>query len=250
MTKQHIYLASDFHLGLDFPEASAIREKRIVAWLDSIKHDCAQLYLVGDVFDFWFEYSSAIPRGHTRLLGKLAEFCDAGIEVNLFTGNHDMWMFEYFQKELGVNLYKAGVEREFFGKSYFIAHGDGLGPGDRGYKVIKSIFSNPVCQFLFHRLHPNLGLWLMKSISKRGRLGESQIKEIADKENEWLVKFARSYLQQKPSIDHFVFGHRHFAMSYGLAPTSATLHYLGDWLHFNTYMRIDQHGPQILHYEQ
>ena len=119
MESKKIYLASDFHLGLDIPESSAVREKKIVAWLDAIKADCGQLYLVGDVFDFWFEYKAAIPKGHTRLLGKLAEFCDAGIEVSLLTGNHDMWMFEYFQKELGVKLFKSGVERQFFGKSYF-----------------------------------------------------------------------------------------------------------------------------------
>lgn len=248
MESKKIYLASDFHLGLDIPESSAVREKKIVAWLDAIKADCGQLYLVGDVFDFWFEYKAAIPKGHTRLLGKLAEFCDAGIEVSLFTGNHDMWMFEYFQKELGVKLYKSGVERQFFGKSYFIAHGDGLGPGDTGYKIIKAIFSNPICQFLFHRLHPNLGLGLMKYISKGGRLGEYKINDIPEKEKEWLVQFAISYLKDSKHIDHFVFGHRHFAMSYPLAPHSSTLHYLGYWLHFNTYMRIDEQGPAILEY--
>lgn len=248
MHRSNIYLASDFHLGLDLPEKSEAREKKIVSWLESIKEDCAALYLVGDVFDYWFEYNSVVPKGYTRLLGKLAEFCDLGIEVHLFTGNHDMWMFEYFQKEIGVVLHRQGVHRTFFGQKYFIAHGDGLGPGDRGYKVIKKIFSNSFAQFLFHRLHPNFGLWLMKTISRRGRLGEEVVEKIEDKEKEWLVCFARDFLQQGNKVDHFIFGHRHFAMSYQLQPHHAILHYLGDWLHFNTYIKIDDNGPQLLRY--
>jgi UDP-2,3-diacylglucosamine hydrolase len=247
--RQNIYLASDFHLGLDFPDLSVNREKKIVSWLNSIRPDCAELYLVGDIFDFWFEYKSAIPKGYSRLFGKLAEMSDDGVKIHFFTGNHDMWMFQYFQQELGVSLHTSGIEKIFFGKSYFIAHGDGLGPGDRGYKVIKAIFSNPVCQFLFHLLHPNIGLWLMKKISKGGRLGEEKITEIKDKEKEWLVQFARDYLTKGKAVDHFIFGHRHFAMTYPLSPTKAHLHYLGDWLHFNTYIRIDENnGPTLLHF--
>ena len=249
MQRQNIYLASDFHLGLDFPDLSVNREKKIVSWLDSIRHDCAELYLVGDIFDFWFEYKSSIPKGYSRLFGKLAELSDDGVKIHFFTGNHDMWMFQYFQQELGVSLHKAGIEKIFFGKSYYIAHGDGLGPGDRGYKIIKKIFSNPVCQFLFHLLHPNIGLWLMKNISRGGRLGEEKITEIKEKEKEWLVQFARDHLNKGHEVDHFIFGHRHFAMTYPLLPTKAHLHYLGDWLHFNTYVKIDENtGPTLIHF--
>ncbi len=149
MESKKIYLASDFHLGLDIPESSAVREKKIVAWLDAIKADCGQLYLVGDVFDFWFEYTAAIPKGHTRLLGKLAEFCDAGIEVSLFTGNHDMWMFEYFQKELGVKLFKSGVERQFLGNPILSPMVMAWGPAIPVIKLSKPFSPTPFVSSYF-----------------------------------------------------------------------------------------------------
>src|SRR5438552_2655942 len=153
-----IYFASDFHLGVPDFQTSLEREKRIVRWLDTIKNDCEELYLLGDVFDFWFEYKTVVPKGFVRLLGKLAEFSDAKIPVHYFTGNHDMWTFDYLTKELNVQIHRHPVEKEYNGKKFYIGHGDGLGPGDHGYKFIKKIFASPLSQWLFARLHPNLGI--------------------------------------------------------------------------------------------
>jgi len=166
---KNIYFASDFHLGAPNHESSLIREKSIVSWLDHIKDDAAEIYLVGDLFDFWFEYKRAIPKGFVRLQGKIAELTDKGIPVHIFTGNHDMWIFDYLPKELGVSLFRKPIEREFFGKRYLIGHGDGLGPGDRGYKFLKKIFANKFCQWCFARLHPNFGIWLADKSSKTSR---------------------------------------------------------------------------------
>jgi UDP-2,3-diacylglucosamine hydrolase len=146
---QKIYFASDFHLGIPDYASSLEREKKIVRWLDTIKKDAAEIYLLGDVFDFWFEYKSVVPRGFVRLLGKIAELTDSGIPVHWFTGNHDMWIFNYIPKELNVMLHRAPIQKEYNGKKFYIAHGDGLGPGDHGYKFIKKVFASGVCQWLF-----------------------------------------------------------------------------------------------------
>ena len=143
--------------------------KKIVAWLNHIEPTAKEIYLVGDIFDFWFEYKKAVPRGFVRLLGKLAELSDKGIPIHIFTGNHDMWIFDYLPKEIGAKLYREPIEKEFFGKSYLIGHGDGLGPGDKGYKILKKVFSNKFCQWCFARLHPNFGIWLADKSSKSSR---------------------------------------------------------------------------------
>jgi len=157
-----IYFISDFHLGIPDREKSLEREKKIVRWLDSIRHDAQVLFLMGDVFDYWFEYSEAVPKGYVRLLGKLAELSDSGIELHYFTGNHDMWVFDYFTQEMGIQIHRDTIVKEYNGKSFFLGHGDGLGPSDHGYKLIKSVFANPACQWLFARIHPNTGIRIMK----------------------------------------------------------------------------------------
>ncbi|NNF35008.1 MAG: UDP-2,3-diacylglucosamine diphosphatase, partial [Saprospiraceae bacterium] len=169
MARTKTYFASDFHLGLDVSISSLEREKKIVRWMDGIKNDAKAIYLVGDVFDYWFEYGTVIPKGYTRLLGKLAELRDIGIPIYFFIGNHDMWMFRYLDEEMGIPIYRQPIQREIDGKKFFIGHGDGLGPGDHGYKFIKSIFSNRFCQWLFARIHPNLGIRIMKYVSGRSR---------------------------------------------------------------------------------
>lgn len=248
MTGKNIYFASDFHLGLDVPELDSLsREKLVVQWLDSIEADCAELFLVGDVFDYWFEYKEVVPKHFIRFLGKVCQMADKGIKIHLFTGNHDMWLFTYFQKEIGLSLYKKGIERSFFGKTCFIAHGDGLGPGDQVYKVIKSIFSNSLMQWCFHRLHPNFGIRLMKYISRRGRENDRPLHTIEVPEREWLVQFSRSYLKEN-RVDYFFFGHRHYPMKYPLED-NATFFYLGDWLTHFTYVKMDEYGPQLLKFQ-
>jgi UDP-2,3-diacylglucosamine hydrolase len=236
--KQKIYFASDFHLGVPTYEASLAREKKIVAWLDEIKHDAAEIYLVGDLFDFWFEYKYTAPKGFIRLLGKIAEITDSGTPVHLFTGNHDMWMFDYLPKEIGVTIHTAPIERTYSGKTFFIGHGDGLGPGDTMYKFIKKIFANKFCQWMFARLHPNLAFGVANYFSGKSRIatGNSDSVFLGD-DNEWLVTFCKEKLIEK-HIDYFVFGHRHLPIEVNLPQQSKYLN-LGEWINYYTYGEFD-----------
>lgn len=233
-----IYFASDFHLGAPDYESSLQREKRIVQWLDEVKKDATEIFLVGDLFDFWFEYKKAIPRGFARIQGKIAEITDAGIQVHVFTGNHDMWIFDYLPKELGVKLYREPIIREWNAKKFYIGHGDGLGPGDKGYKFIKKIFASPVSQWLFARLHPNFGIGLADFFSRKSRAATGNTDEtFLGEENEWLAIYSKEYLQQE-HIDYFVFGHRHLPIQLKVGENS-TYFNLGEWIHYNTYLVFD-----------
>ena len=236
--KQKIYFASDFHLGVPTYEASLAREKKIVAWLDEIKHDAAEIYLVGDLFDFWFEYKYTAPKGFIRLLGKIAEITDSGTPVHLFTGNHDMWMFDYLPKEIGVTIHTQPIEKMYSGKTFFIGHGDGLGPGDTMYKFIKKIFANKFCQWMFARLHPNLAFGVANYFCRKSRIatGNNDSKYLGD-DNEWLVSFCKEKLTEK-HIDYFVFGHRHLPIEVNLPQQSKYLN-LGEWINYCTYGEFD-----------
>ena len=204
-----IYFASDFHLGVPTKAISLEREKKLVKWLDEVSKDAEEIFLVGDVFDFWYEYKTVIPKGFVRIQGKIAELTDAGIKVHYFIGNHDMWAFDYFTEELGVKMYRDHEEFEFSGKKFFIGHGDGLGPGDKGYKFLKKVFANKFCQWCFARLHPNFGIWLADISSKtsRAKSGDTDEKYHGD-ENEWLFQFCQETLKTM-HYDNFIFGHRH-----------------------------------------
>lgn len=233
-----IYFASDFHLGVPTYEKSLEREKRIVAWLDHIKPNAQEIFLVGDIFDFWFEYKHAIPKGFVRLQGKIAELSDAGIPIHVFTGNHDMWIFDYLPKELGFTLHREPVVREFHGKKLYIGHGDGLGPGDKGYKFIKKVFENKLSQWLFARFHPNFGIWLANYSSRTSRAATGQADEVfKGPEDEWLHIYCKDVLE-KEHFDHFVFGHRHLPLQFELNDLSDYTN-LGDWLKYNTYAVFD-----------
>jgi UDP-2,3-diacylglucosamine hydrolase len=233
-----VYFASDFHLGVPTYEKSLEREKKIIAWLNHIEPTALEIFLVGDVFDFWFEYKHAIPKGFVRLQGKIADLTDKGIPVHVFTGNHDMWIFDYLPKELGFTLHRRPIVREFFGKKIFIGHGDGLGPGDKGYKFIKKVFDNKFCQWCFARLHPNFGLGLANFSSKTSRAKTGDHDEVFNgKENEWLYLFCKEYLE-KEHIDLFVFGHRHLPLNIELDNNSRYIN-LGDWLRYFTYLEFD-----------
>ncbi len=199
-----IYFASDFHLGAPNPESSLAREKKIVAWLDAVSKDAKAIYLVGDIFDFWFEYKHAIPKGFVRLQGKIAELTDKGIEIHFFTGNHDMWMFDYFPKELGITLHREPIQFMYGEKKFFVGHGDGLGPGDNGYKVIKKIFASKTCQWLFARLHPNFGIAIANYWSRKSRKVNDASDEIfLGPDKEWLAIYAREVLA-KEHFDYFI----------------------------------------------
>lgn len=244
-----VFFASDFHLGNASEKVNADREKTIIRWLDSIQAEAEAIYLVGDLFDFWFEYKSVVPRGYVRLLGKLAELRDQDIPIYFFTGNHDMWMFDYFEKELGIPVYKKPIEREILGKQFYIGHGDGLGPGDHGYKFIKKVFANPICQWLFARLHPNFGFGLARFWSGKSREANPELEAWRGEENEWLLTYANEQLG-RIQPDFFVFGHRHLPIDYKLKNGTSRYINLGEWMNFNSYAEFDGESMTLKFFEK
>jgi len=225
-------------LGVPTPELSLAREKKICRWLDTIKNDAAEIFLVGDLFDFWFEYKYTIPKGTVRLLGKIAELTDAGIPVHFFVGNHDLWMKDYFIKELNVSVNHHPITRTFNGKVFLIGHGDGLGPGDKGYKILRKIFASKVCQWLYSRLHPNLAFYIAKRSSKRRKISTGDKDEIfLGAENEWLYLYSKDYLKTHPT-DFFIFGHRHLPMDLDIEGKARYIN-LGEWINYNSYAVFD-----------
>jgi len=230
-----IYFASDFHLGVPTPEASLEREKKIVRWLDAIKHDAHSIYLLGDIFDFWFEYRHTIPKGFIRLQGKLAELRDAGIPIQFFTGNHDMWMFDYFEKELSIPIHRDPQLLTVGNQRLLIGHGDGLGPGDYQYKIIKRFFNSRFCQWLFARLHPNLGIGIAKLWSRKSRISndEKGEDEFKGEDNEYLLIYCRG-VEKHDHHDFYIFGHRHLPLDIDINGKSRYVN-LGEWVNFNTY---------------
>jgi len=240
---------SDFHLGVPTREKSLEREKRIVRFLNQIKNDAKEIYILGDIFDFWFEYKTVVPKGYTRLLGTIAHLSDSGISIHFFTGNHDMWSFSYFQEELGVKLYKEPILKEIDGKKFFLGHGDGLGPGDKGYKFIKKIFSNSFCQWLFAQMHPNIGIGLANYFSHKSRMANAQADEVFLGENEeWLVQFCKDYLSKNPPVDYFVFGHRHLPLDIRLEKGARYIN-LGEWVKYNSYAVFDGKELELKFFE-
>ena len=229
-----IYFASDNHLGAPTMEASLPREKKFVAWLDEIKHDAAAIFLLGDLFDFWFEYKRVIPKGFTRTLGKLAEISDSGIPIFYFVGNHDLWMNGYFEDELNITVFHKPQEFTFNDTTLLIGHGDGLGPGDKGYKRMKKVFTNGVCKWLFKWLHPDIGVKLAQYLSVKNRLisGEEDVKFLGE-DNEWLVRYCKRKEAGKHR-DYYIFGHRHLPMEIDITNNSKYIN-LGDWISYFTY---------------
>ncbi len=233
-TKKNIYFLSDFHLGAPNAEASLIREKKIISFLDKIKDEAAEIFILGDMFDFWFEYKNVVPKGYTRLLGKLAEITDAGTPIHFFVGNHDMWMKDYFQKELNIKVYFNPEEFILLGKKFLIGHGDGLGPGDNGYKFLKKIFRNKISQFLFGILPPVVGMGLANYFSRKSRAQTGSTDEVyLGDDKEWLITYCREVLT-KEHYDYFVFGHRHLPIDFKLNDNSTYIN-LGDWIKHFTY---------------
>ena len=232
-----IYFTSDNHLGAPTPEESAPRERIFVQWLDHIKEDVGVLFLLGDLFDFWFEYKTVVPKGFVRVLGKLAELADAGIPIHFFVGNHDMWMLDYLEKEIGITVYYSTQEFTFNDKSFFIGHGDGLGPYDMGYKRMKKIFKNPFFQWCFRWLHPDWGMRLGHYLSVKNKLisGEEDAIFLGE-ENEWLAQYAKKKQQEK-ARDYCIFGHRHIPLDIPI--DQARYINLGDWISHYTYAVFD-----------
>ncbi len=243
-----IYFLSDFHLGAPDRQSSLVREKRIVSFLNEIKNDASQIFILGDLFDFWYEYKKVVPKGFVRILGKLAELTDSGIVIKFFVGNHDMWMNGYFEEELGIEVFLEPKEYEFNGKRFLIGHGDGLGPGDHRYKFIKKIFRNKFSQRVFGALHPSMGIGMADYMSRKSRAATGKTDEhFLGEDKEWLIIFCREMLEKK-HYDFFIFGHRHLPIDYKLNDTSRYIN-LGDWIKYNSFAVFDGKTAELKYFE-
>lgn len=234
-----VYFVSDHHFGLDMDIPSIEREKKFVQWLEGIRPDAQALFILGDMFDFWYEYKHAVPKGFVRVLGKLAELSDAGIPIYFFVGNHDMWMLDYLEKELNISVF---FDPEIFvinGQKLLIGHGDGLGPSDKNFKRLKKLFRNKIAQWAFRWLHPDLGLKLARYLSQRNKLISGNYDTtFKGKTKEWLYLYSLQYLKKQPDIDYFVFGHRHLPLEMSLNDTSVYYN-TGDWLTHFSHIEFD-----------
>lgn len=244
-----IYFASDFHLGVPSPEASRLREQKILRWLNSIENDAKAIFLVGDIFDFWFEYKTVVPKGAIRLLGKIAELSDRGIDIHFFVGNHDIWMFDYFPNELGVTVHHQPIQIELGGKQFFIGHGDGLGPKDYGYKRLKKVFTNRLCQWLFRWLHPDIGMRIANRSSSASRTAQTEPEYFLGAEEEWLLLYSNYKLKELPAIDYFIFGHRHLPLDILLENQHSRYINLGEWFNQCTYAEFDGQNLHLKTFE-
>lgn len=232
-----IFFASDFHLGTPDHATSLIREKKIVQWLHDIEDEAKDIYLMGDIFDFWFEYKQVVPRGYSRLIGKLALLSDKGIKLHIFTGNHDLWMRDFFKTEMHAEVYKNPITRKIDGKIFYLAHGDGLGPGDKGFKMLKKLFTNPAAQWSFRQLHPDVAIRLAGFFSKTSRKHTADAdKKFLGEDKEWLILHSKEVLKQH-HIDYFIYGHRHYPLVLDLQSKEGSSKYvnLGDWIDYCSY---------------
>lgn len=243
-----IYFLSDFHLGAPNAIASRKREDQIVQFLKNAQKDAAAIFIVGDIFDFWFEYKTVVPKGFIRLLGCLAEISDAGIPLHIFTGNHDLWMQDYLSSELNAKVYFEPQLFTIGNKQFYIGHGDGLGPGDYGYKRLKKVFTNPLCKWLFRWLHPDAGIQLANYFSAKSRAKTGTADEIfLGEDKEWLIIYTKQ-MAEKMDVDYFIFGHRHFAIDYEINQKARYIN-LGDWIKLYTYGVFDGTSMQLLKWE-
>ena len=247
-TGKKVYFLSDFHLGAPNDTESRKREDRLVRFLQDARKDAGIIFIVGDIFDFWFEYKTVVPKGFVRILGTLAQMADEGIQLHIFTGNHDLWMQDYLSKELNAKLYFEPQAFTIQNKQFLIGHGDGLGPGDKGYKRLKKIFTNPICQWLFRWLHPDAGIQLANYFSRKSRAKTGNADEIfLGEDKEWLILYTKEKAKTM-SVDYFIFGHRHYAIDLKINDKSRYIN-LGDWIRLNTYAVFDGTDLQLLTWE-
>ena len=251
-----IYFASDIHLGKDLALSSDERETMFIQWLESAQHNAEKIYILGDLFDYWYEYKHVIPRGFDRILSTLRTLKSNNVDIEIFTGNHDMWMKDFFSTELGIPLHRDPIIVTHHNKTLFLGHGDGLGPGDHGYKFLKQVFRNSICQWLFSRIHPNTALWVMKYFSQVSNNLNRDKFPFESFEKEWLVSFSEEQSKALPEIDYFIFGHRHLAIDYLLSNGVTRYINLGDWMELFSYAFLEdgelklttfESGPQPLH---
>lgn len=243
-----LYFISDVHLGLYPYNKSREREKKVVRWLESIKSDAGELFLVGDIFDFWHEHKRVVPKGFVRFLGKLAELSDAGVKINFFTGNHDVWAYQYLKDEINIDIHTNPIEREYSGKKFLIGHGDGVGPGDRGYKLLKWAFTNKFLQWCFARLHPNFSMWIGTAWSKSSRYSKGVVAEnFAGADKELQIIYANQVLKTN-FHDFIIFGHRHIPWDLELSKNARIIN-LGDWIYSFTYAEFDGETMALKQFE-
>ncbi len=249
MKKTKIYFASDFHLGAPTYESSRQRELLIVNWLAHIKEDAAEVFLLGDVFDFWFEYATVIPKGFIRLQGKLAELSDAGIKLYFFKGNHDMWVFDYFKKEFNLTVIDNELIIERANKTFFLHHGDGLGKGDNGYKLLKNFFRSTFCQWLFARIHPNLGIGIANYWSSKSRIAHQKRGDTTDlqKEGIWIKDLYTNLKNGNKDFDYIIMGHRHLPSEIALNNTTKYIN-LGEWVNYTSYAVFDGENLELRYF--
>jgi len=245
--RNRIYFASDLHLGMQSPEQSLQREKLFIEWLEEIRKDASELWLLGDVFDYWFEYKKVVPRGFTRFLGTLASLSDEGVDIHLIPGNHDIWVFDYLPAEIGLEVHRKSVRREWNNHHFLLGHGDGLHPRDLKYRMLQRLFKNKTIQWFYARIHPNGSMafahrWSKNSRKKHGALGSFMG---VDKEHQ--IQFARKEIGKHPDIEFFVFGHRHIPYDIRIADNSRVI-CLGDWIGNFTYGVFDGQEFQLLKY--
>lgn len=238
MPNKKTYFISDVHLGAPALNNNREREKLFVSWLDKAAEDANEIYLLGDIFDFWYEYKKVAPRGFVRTLGKIAEITDRGIPVHFFTGNHDIWVYDYLPSETGVIVHREPIVKKINNKNFFLGHGDGLDPNEKGYLFLKRFFTNKTAQFLFTCLHPNLAFWLGHEWAKHSRLLKSSEPEVSKgPEFESTVLYAKEY-SKKENIDYYIFGHRHILMNEEIKSNVRVI-LLGDWINYFSYAVFD-----------
>lgn len=240
--RESIYFASDFHLGLSAGSDPREREKKIISWLESVSSGAKEIYLLGDIFDFWWEYKRVVPKGFTRFLGTIGRITDSGVPVHFFTGNHDMWVKNYFVEECGMIVHTKPLLTTFDSKTFYLAHGEGLGTTSLGYKILLSIFRNETLRVLYSALHPNTGMAIGLKWSLSSRLGKGITKEFLGEEKEDLLRHARQVLLSG-QVDYFIFGHRHMARIFRISESSE-VYFLGDWIRHNSY--AEWNGEELL----
>ncbi len=246
MKNKKIYFISDSHFGVPNREKSLERERLFIDWLEMVKIDALEIYIMGDLFEFWYEYKTVIQKGYIRLLGKLAEITDSGIPVYFFRGNHDVWAFDYLANELNIKIYPDTIIKEIDGKKFFLGHGDGLGKGDNGYKFIKKVFRNKLNQWLFRWIHPDIGTGMGLYLSNKSRIANENtgLEKVNQAGIDRLTGYCNQILKDQPGIDYFVFGHIHKPEVVDLNG-EASYYSIGDWIKYFSYLEFD--GKQLVH---
>ena len=249
--RRNIYILSDAHLGSWAIDHGRTQERRLVRFLDEIKGKARAVYLLGDMFDFWYEWKYCVPKGYTRFLGKLSELTDMGVEVHYFTGNHDIWMYGYLEEECGVVMHRKDETVELYGRVFYLAHGDGLGDPDRKFRLIRGMFHSRLCQRMFSMLHPRWSMWFGMTWAKHSRMkrGGGQEPPFMGEDRECLVRYTKRYMRDHTNIDYFIYGHRHIELDLMLGDDTRMM-VIGDWIQQFTYVVFDGDNLFLEEYEE